>query len=560
MKNEFYLKDRTLNLDYVTGLIIDFDFARFANDYQAEVFTKYPVFLCDNLKEIWLSDKVDAVQFLQHLKPATEGNGTKLEKWYWTNSTSFGTGAATLYIPSSSVAAVKAAYESAYGHIQPCFSIKVYDGDVYTAQQSGAARDYCASHTYKAVIMASDRIANLADCTNGPRWYYSCSICGKCEYNDKHTINRDYMRDNAVPKADHDYELRLANDEAYIGVNAAGDHVFWYSCTYCGKPYSYHQKHLTEQDMKNAGIKELTFKEWNARMLSALKQRETDALNRTTSQIGMFVLSGKSTAKISAWAQSDVNLALDNNLLDTALLGSDYTKPISRLQFCSVAVRLAEELTGKEITPAPSGTFTDTDSPYARKAYAAGITTGVTDTTFGPNGTLTRQQMAAFLYRTLQYVEQNSSYRYTDYVSKLSNYTDRGLLRSWAVEPMAFMNALDLIKGNTTTTLNPNGTCTIQQAVAVVSRSVYAHQIGWYQATENVRYQYGAGGLESYITLVKGDRVWVTGGRIGSGVDDTSLDNVKGGYRSGSTYLPVVEPRTGETCYISGGKLKPIRD
>lgn len=125
---------------------------------------------------------------------------------------------------------------------------------------------------------------------------------------------------------------------------------------------------------------------------------------------------------------------------------------------------------------------------------------------------------------------------------------------------MAFMNALDLIKGNTTTTLNPNGTCTIQQAVAVASRSVYAHQIGWYQATENVRYQYGAGGLESYITLVKGDRVWVTGGRIGSGVDDTSLDNAKGGYRSGSTYLPVVEPRTGETCYISGGKLKPIRE
>lgn len=153
-----------------------------------------------------------------------------------------------------------------------------------------------------------------------------------------------------------------------------------------------------------------------------------------------------------------------------------------------------------------------------------------------------------------------SSYRYTDYVSKLSNYTDRGLLRSWAVEPMAFMNALDLIKGNTATTLNPNGTCTIQQAVAVTSRSVFAHQIGWYQATENVRYQYGADGLESYITMAKGERVWVTGGRMGSGVDDTSLDNAKGGYRSGSTNLPVVEPRTGETCYISAAKLKPIRD
>ena len=560
VKNEFYLKDRTLNLDYVTGLLIDFDFARFANDYQAEVFTKYPVFLCDNLKEIWLSDKVDAVQFLKHLKSATEGNGTGLEKRYWTNSTSFGTADATLYISSSAAEKVRQAYASDYNSIMPCFSIKVYDGDVYTAQKTGAARDYCTNHKYTAVIMASDRIANLADCVNAPCWYYSCTICGKCEYNDSHTINRDYMHDNAVPKADHDYQLRLATDEAYVGVNAAGDQVYWYSCIYCGKPYNYHQEHLTQQDMVNEGSTELTFKEWNARKLSALNQRETDALNRTTSQIGMFVLSAKSAAKTSAWAQSDVNLALDNNLLDTALLGNDYTKPISRLQFCSVAVRLAEELTGKEITPAPSGTFTDTDNLYVRKAYAAGITNGITATTFGSDSTLTRQQMATFLYRTLQYVEKNSGYRYTDYVSRLSNYSDSAQIQSWATESMAFMNALDLVKGTTTTTLAPDGTCTIEQAVAVAYRSIYAHQIGWYQATENVRYQYGAGGLETYITLVKGERVWVTGGRMGSGVDDTDLDNAKGGYRSGSTYLPVVEPLTGEVCYLPGGKLKPIRD
>ena len=168
--------------------------------------------------------------------------------------------------------------------------------------------------------------------------------------------------------------------------------------------------------------------------------------------------------------------------------------------------------------------------------------------------------MATFIYRALQYVKKNSDYRYTDYTSRLAGYTDSAQVQSWAAEAMAFMNALDLIKGNTATTLNPNGVCTIEQAVAVASRSIYAHQIGWYQATENVRYQYGAGGLESYITLVKGDRVWVTGGRVGSGVDDTSLDSAKGGYRSGSTYLPVVEPFTGETCYISGSKLKPIRN
>ena len=121
------------------------------------------------------------------------------------------------------------------------------------------------------------------------------------------------------------------------------------------------------------------------------------------------------------------------------------------------------------------------------------------------------------------------------------------------------MNALDLIKGTTAITLSPNGTCTIEQAVTVAYASIYAHQIGWYQATESVRYQSAAGGVTTYITLVEGERVWVTGGRMGSGVSDTNLDNAKGGYLK-SGYLPVVEPRTGETCYIAGSKLKPIRD
>ena len=142
-------------------------------------------------------------------------------------------------------------------------------------------------------------------------------------------------------------------------------------------------------------------------------------------------------------------------------------------------MRLAETLTGKSITPAAANTFTDTNNAYVLKAYAAGITTGTSATTFSPNATLNRQQMATFLRRTLQYVEKNSGYSYTSYTSKLASYTDNALVQSWAKEAMAFMNALDLVKGTTATTLNPNGTCTIEQAVIVAERSVYAHQIGW---------------------------------------------------------------------------------
>lgn len=171
------------------------------------------------------------------------------------------------------------------------------------------------------------------------------------------------------------------------------------SCESCGKSWRNIYQHLTAQDIEGVGG---TLQQVQAQYNQQIKRLETEALNSTETQADMFALRARSTAKTSTWAQSDVNMALNDNLLDTALLGNDYTKAMSRLQFCSVAVRLAEELTGKEITPAPSGTFTDTDALYARKAYAAGITNGVTATTFGPNGTLTRQQMATFIYRALQ--------------------------------------------------------------------------------------------------------------------------------------------------------------
>ena len=149
---------------------------------------------------------------------------------------------------------------------------------------------------------------------------------------------------------------------------------------------------------------------------------------------------------------------------------------------------------------------------------------------------------------------------FVDYTSNLSAYSDSRKLKSWAVEAMAFMNALGLIEGTSDTTLSPNAVCTIEQAVSVAYRSIYAHQIGWYQATESVRYQSAAGGVTTYITLDKGERIWVTGNRIGAGVGDTTLDQNKGAYKGSSCYFPVVEPRTGETCYINATKLKPIRD
>ena len=187
--------------------------------------------------------------------------------------------------------------------------------------------------------------------------------------------------------------------------------------------------------------------------------------------------------------------------------------------------------------------------------------------------TLNRQQMATFLRRTLQYVEKNSGYSYTSYTSKLASYTDNALVQSWAKEAMAFMNALDLVKGTTATTLNPNGTCTIEQAVIVAERSVYAHQIGWYQAapvTNVYSYNGSTGEIEredgeytsfdsTNASLHPGDLVWITGKLTGvsnllATAPGTTVDQCV--Y---SAYLPGINPYTGQIMYLHYRDLIPVR-
>ena len=545
----------------VGTVILDADDSAFYNTYCAESF---PLLLtnCRYVKEVWLSSKVDVYTFIQRMDEALRN---PLDHSFYFESYSadpFYTAATTLFIPEAAVSALKASLNER-GYTIP-YTIKAYSGsDVYAAQKAGAsaAKEWCTSHKFTRQIRSADRAYTYSDCRTAQRWYYSCAICGKCERNASHVAQTEYIASTiSMAEKVHNgqYYAELPNDSAYIGVNAAGEHIYWLSCQTCGKSSRDVQQHLTAKDLALAGMDpHMTLAQYQAEVNAMLKMEETLALSSTEVQPGMFAVRRKSDAKASAWAQSDVNLALNDELLDTALLGGDYTKNITRLQFCAVAVRLAETLTGKAITPAPAGTFTDTDSAYVRKAYAAGITTGVTATTFEPNGTLTRQQMAAFLYRTLRYVEKNSDYAYTSYTSKLSSYKDSGQIQSWAKEPMAFMNALGLIAGTTATTLAPNGTCTIEQAVIVAERSVYAHQIGWYQVTAEDYSRFcidPASGTQVNASLRPGDLVWVTGRRLGSYNEFTEVsDNLP------YTFVPAINPYTGQTLYLFNRDLRPVR-
>ena len=267
---------------------------------------------------------------------------------------------------------------------------------------------------------------------------------------------------------------------------------------------------------------------------------------------------------MSEWAQNDVQWASQNGILDLNILGNDYTKPITRLQFTSVAVKLAETLLGSEISPAPGGTFADTDNEYALKAYASGITSGVSATEFNPNGTLTRQQMATFIYRALMYVRDNSDIRYTTYTPALEKYSDSWAIADWAKTSIGFMNAFGLGKGVSDTEISPDGKCTIEQAVAVANRSVNADEIGWYQvplSTEthlgdhtNERFHYApTEHAPTQTAYHNSTRIWVDTPISGS---QKASENPN----KSEAYLTTIDPYIGSKAYVPKRDFKAIKD
>ena len=510
----------------MTKVIIDvsngsenYNISEFAETLGAQYSTTF------NLKEVWLSPKVDAVKYVKDLNEATVERLSKWGRYYEEQSTKLYTAKGTLFIPENAGKAVLDCL--ALDATEPTYTIRTYRGDVFEAQKAGVAATKlltCTKHVFTAKIEAADRVCQYNTCKQPFKWYYSCKVCGKCERNKAHTFS---ARPGAEVLEWHSMGEDIANDQAYIGVNAAGEHLYWKSCVYCGISHSYHMKHLVPRDQKMMGM-DGTFEQYKAGMLENLKSTENMCLLQTTLPSDeMFILPRKSEAKMSVWAQDGVNRALCDNLIDDAVLGNDYTKPVTREQLRSIMTLLVKEMSGKD-------------------ASAGAI--GLDDAALPQSGSVTRQELAAYIHRTLLYLEQNSELAYSEYESRLPKYTDHTQIKEWAKEPMAFCNALEVIDPKTATTLAPNEVCTIEFALTTAERATMAHRTGWYQAVS-------PGELEDFLSPI-GERNHYTFVSTFGNCDRIWASRVKNGMYK---FLPTTEPFTGARCYVDAQALHPIR-
>ncbi len=110
----------------------------------------------------------------------------------------------------------------------------------------------------------------------------------------------------------------------------------------------------------------------------------------------------------------------------------------------------------------------DADSWYGDGVYWArlhGVVTGITSEIFDPNGAITREQMAAMLYRYAQY----KGYDVTG-SADLSGYADADSVSDWAGYAMAWAVDSGLISGVGNNTLNPQGSATRAEIATILMR------------------------------------------------------------------------------------------
>ncbi|MDD6763099.1 MAG: S-layer homology domain-containing protein [Clostridiales bacterium] len=98
-------------------------------------------------------------------------------------------------------------------------------------------------------------------------------------------------------------------------------------------------------------------------------------------------------------------------------------------------------------------------------ASANRIVSGYNDTAFGPEDYITREQLAAILYRYASYKELNISSN-----KDINNFKDFEEISEYAVEAMKWANANGIITGITSETISPKGNATRCQVAAILKR------------------------------------------------------------------------------------------
>lgn len=165
------------------------------------------------------------------------------------------------------------------------------------------------------------------------------------------------------------------------------------------------------------------------------------------------------------WAKSAIESAVAKGLFaGTSPTTFHPDQAMNRAMLVTVLYRMekepAAEGRGKSFADVSAGAY------YAKAvawASAKGIVAGYSDTQFGPEDTITREQLAVILNRYTTYKGYNTSKS-----ADLAAFQDADQISEWARVPVQWANAMKLLNGRTSTTLAPKGSATRAEVAKIL--------------------------------------------------------------------------------------------
>ena len=172
-----------------------------------------------------------------------------------------------------------------------------------------------------------------------------------------------------------------------------------------------------------------------------------------------------SDVKKTDWFYEDVKYVRENNLMNgTSDTEFSPTGVTTRGMIVTILWRLEGE-------PVEKGTeFEDVGKDayyYKAVAWASNnkIVSGYSETTFGPNDTATREQLATIMYRYASYKKYDISKE-----ADLDQYVDKAQISEYAVKSIRWANANGIISGTSADTISPKDNVQRCQVAAILKR------------------------------------------------------------------------------------------
>ena len=174
--------------------------------------------------------------------------------------------------------------------------------------------------------------------------------------------------------------------------------------------------------------------------------------------------------KKSDWFYTNVEYAVKNKLMNgTTATTFAPNEPLTRGMLVAILYRAEGEPAVNKSIPFSD---VDTNAYYANAVIWAqqnGIVNGVTENEFAPNSNITREQIAAIMFRYAKYKGYDVSVGES---TNILSYTDAESISEYAISAMQYAVGSGLMKGKTETSINPQDNATRAEIAAILQRFI----------------------------------------------------------------------------------------